>query len=211
MGIPERKEREREQRRNDIIDAAERVFFARGISNATMDDVAEEAELSKGTLYLYFLSKEDLHFAICLRGLDIMAAELKKAYSEKLSGAENAIGTARAYLEFVDRHPDYFNAIMSFESSSLENVDPAYHDQILKPDSPLMVFVKVIEKGKKDGTIRQDIPPKELAVLLWSQVNGVLQFLRYKSKFLGMLGSTKEDMLLNQMQILKDGIIRNTE
>lgn len=211
MGIPERKEREREQRRNDIIDAAERVFFNRGISNATMDDVAEEAELSKGTLYLYFLSKEDLHFAICLRGLDIMAVELEKAYDEKLTGAENALGIARAYLEFVDQYPDYFNAIMSFESSSLEKVDPAYHDHILKPDSPLMVFVKVIEKGKKDGTIRQDIQPKELAVLLWSQVNGVLQFLRYKSKFLGMLDSTKEDMLLNQMQILKDGIIRNTE
>jgi TetR/AcrR family transcriptional regulator len=50
MGITERKEREKEQRRNAIIDAAEKIFFTKGMDNSTMDDVAEEAELSKGTL-----------------------------------------------------------------------------------------------------------------------------------------------------------------
>ncbi|MBN1158263.1 MAG: TetR/AcrR family transcriptional regulator [Bacteroidales bacterium] len=209
MGIRERKEREREHRRNEIIDAAEKIFFAKGISNATMDDVAEAAELSKGTLYIYFLSKEDLHFAICLRGLDIMAGELQKAYDENLTGAQNAFETAKAYMHFVDHFPDYFNAIMSFESSSLDNVDPAYRSHILKPDSPLMAFVKVVEKGGMDGTIRQDIPAKELAVLLWSQVNGVLQFLRYKPDFLELMGCTKEDLLIHQLFILKDGIIRS--
>ena len=48
MGITERREREKEQRKNDIVDAAERVFFKRGHEYATMDDVAIEAELSKG-------------------------------------------------------------------------------------------------------------------------------------------------------------------
>ena len=56
MGIAERKEREKLQRRNDIIDAAERLFFQHGFETPTMDDVAREAELSKGTLYLYFKS-----------------------------------------------------------------------------------------------------------------------------------------------------------
>lgn len=210
MGIQERKEREREQRRNDIINAAEELFFARGINNTTMDDVAEASELSKGTLYLYFKSKEDLHYALCLRGMDIMATVLQKAFNEELTGEENAFAIAKAYLDFVDNYPDYFNAIMSFESSGLENVDPSHRDYILRSDSPLMVFVKVIEKGGRDGSIRQDIPARELAVLLWSQVNGVLQFLRYKSSFLGMIGCTKEDLLMHQLLILKDGIIRNS-
>jgi len=209
MGIRERKEREREQRRNDIIHAAEGLFFARGINNATMEEVAGAAELSKGTLYLYFKSKEDLHYAICLRGMAIMAAELQKAFDEELTGAENAFATAKAYLDFVDRFPDYFNAIMSFESSGLENVDTDSRDYILRQDSPLMVFVKVIEQGGRDGSIRQDIPARELALLLWSQVNGVLQFLKYKSSFLGMFGCTKDDLLMHQLLVLKDGIIRN--
>ena len=208
MGIPERKEREKEQRRNMIINAAEKVFFTRGISNATMDDVAETAELSKGTLYLYFMNKEDLHYALCLRGLDIMAGELIKAYKKNLTGAENIYEIAKAYLKFTEKFPDYFNVIMSFESSSLDNVDPKYRDYILKASSPLMVFTKVVVKGGIDGTIRQDIPAKELAVILWSQVNGVLQFLRYKGNFLEILGCTKEEMMTDQLRILRDGIIR---
>jgi AcrR family transcriptional regulator len=211
MGIPERKEREKEQRRNDIIDAAERVFFRKGIANSTMDEVAEEAELSKGTLYLYFLSKEDLHFAICMRGLDIMAAELRKAFRDDITGAENAMETAEVYLRFVRKYHAYFDAIMSFESSGLDKVNPVHHHQILQPESPLMVFVRVIEKGGRDGTIRQDIPPKELAVILWSQINGVLQFLRHKSDFLDMLGCTADDMVTHHLQIIRNGIIRNTQ
>ncbi len=211
MGISERKEREKLKRRNDIIDAAEKVFFRKGFSSSTMDDVAGEAELSKGTLYLYFQSKEDLHYAICLRGLDLLALELRKACEEDLTGAENTMAIARAYLKYVNDFPNYFNAIMSFESSAMTGVDPAYHDYILKPESPLMVFARVIEKGGRDGTIRRDIPAKELAVILWSQVNGVLQFIRCKSPFLEPVGSAADDLLLHQFHVLKDGIFRNPD
>ncbi len=68
MGINERKEKEKDIRRNDIIEAAEKVFFKKGYSQATMDDVAKEAEFSKRTLYVYFNSKEQLHFEIMIKG-----------------------------------------------------------------------------------------------------------------------------------------------
>ena len=64
MGIAERKEREKQQRREEIVQAAEEVFFSKGFEKSTMDDVAEKAELSKGTLYLYFKSKEELLIGI---------------------------------------------------------------------------------------------------------------------------------------------------
>jgi len=47
MGIAERREREKEQRQKEIIDAAERIFFAEGVENSTMGEVAAAAELSK--------------------------------------------------------------------------------------------------------------------------------------------------------------------
>lgn len=54
MGTTERKKREKERRRNTIIDAAEKVIFSKGLDQSTMTEIAQEAELSKGTLYLYF-------------------------------------------------------------------------------------------------------------------------------------------------------------
>ena len=67
MGIQERKQRERERRRQQIIVAAKRVFSERGFSKTTMEDIAREAELSPGTLYLYFKNKDELYASLSLR------------------------------------------------------------------------------------------------------------------------------------------------
>ena len=67
MGIQERKEREKERRRQQIIVAAKRVFSKKGFNKATMEDIAKESELSPGTLYLYFKNKEELYASLSLR------------------------------------------------------------------------------------------------------------------------------------------------
>ena len=66
MSKAERKEREREMRRNDIIDAAEKLFFSRGYENVTMDDLAKELEMSRAALYLSFKNKGDIYAAIAI-------------------------------------------------------------------------------------------------------------------------------------------------
>ena len=58
MGIAERKTREKEERRKLILDVAKELILARGIPAISMQDIADAAELSKATLYLYFQSKE---------------------------------------------------------------------------------------------------------------------------------------------------------
>ena len=60
MSIQERKEREKERRRRQILVAAKKIFSKKGFSRATMEDIAEEAELSPGTLYTYFKNKKVL-------------------------------------------------------------------------------------------------------------------------------------------------------
>ena len=72
MGIQERKEREKERRRQQIIVAAKRVFSEKGFNKTTMEDIAKEAELSPGTLYLYFKNKEELYASLSLRILQYL-------------------------------------------------------------------------------------------------------------------------------------------
>ena len=57
MGVAERRQREKEERRSCIVAAAEAVFLEKGLDVATMDEIAARAEVSKGTLYLYFKEK----------------------------------------------------------------------------------------------------------------------------------------------------------
>ena len=82
MGIQERKERERERRRQQIMVAAKRVFTDKGFSKATMEDIAKEAELSPGTLYLYFKNKDDLFFSLMTPVIDDIGVQLEKIWKK---------------------------------------------------------------------------------------------------------------------------------
>ncbi len=83
MGIQERKQRERERRRQQIIVAAKRVFSEKGFSKSTMEDIAREAELSPGTLYLYFKNKDDLYASLSLRILQYLNIRLEDVKKKK--------------------------------------------------------------------------------------------------------------------------------
>ena len=182
MGIAERKEREKEQRRKDIVDAAERVFFKKGHENATMDDVAEEAELSKGTLYLYFKNKEDLYLAIHLRGNKILHSLFEEAYDKNKSGLEKTRAIGKAYVNFFKNYTDYFNALLYYETREID-----YNDQnsvafecLMEGKATLELLVKALEVGMKDGSIRPDIDPVKTAITLWGQSTGIVQLAALK-------------------------------
>ena len=88
MGIAERKEREKQLRREEIVLAAEKIFFSKGFDPSTMDDIAEEAELSKGTLYLYFKNKEELYASLSLRILQYLHIRVEHVNKEELPPEE---------------------------------------------------------------------------------------------------------------------------
>jgi AcrR family transcriptional regulator len=207
MGISERKEREKEQRRNDIIDAAEKVFFKKGLNNSTMDEVAEQAELSKGTLYLYFKSKEEIYFEIKLRAINILNGMFKESISENKTGFENCMEIGKTYVKFLNEYSNYFKVMVYFESNDCKVCE--FRDKcenFFKEDNPLKFFIQIINQGITDGSIRNDIPANVLAQTLWSQTNGILQFISTKQKILEFTGVEAEDIINSQFEIIKRGL-----
>ncbi len=211
MGISERKAREKERRRNEIIDAAEHLFFNKGYEKVTMDDIAEEAELSKGTLYLYFRSREDLHYAIVMRGLEILNRLIREVYDPQKSGLENILQMGEVYIRFFREYTDYFKAIMFFDATKFEKVDPGSRMQILGDDSPLVFFMEVLKQGQKDGSITQEIPAEQLAIILWSQVSGVFEFIALRGKLLDLLEIDNIVLIRNQIKVLLYGLEHKKE
>ena len=128
MSIAERKEREKEQRRNDILSAAEKLFFARGYDNVTMDDIAKAVELNKATLYLYFKDKESLYFTVVLRGITILNAWVRESGSRAESGSEKLWEIGRAYSAFAKEYPDYNRAYNYFYSGRFDLANVTSND-----------------------------------------------------------------------------------
>ena len=198
MGIAERKEREKEQRRNDIIDAAETVFNEKGLEKATMDDVAAEAELSKGTLYLYFKNKDELHHAIINRGMEILGNLFIESTKDGENGLHKTKLIGHAFIEFNIKYPHYYDAFLKHGTMSI-CVDDATHTQLegipLK-QRIMQHFVEVIMEGIVDGSISKEINPQKAAILLWAELSGVLQLLEYKGSIIENFFNIKHDELL---------------
>jgi len=111
MGIAERKERERRLREEMILDAAEKVCLEKGFKGATVDEIAEKAELSKGTIYLYFESKELILMGIELRGTNTLADYFTRAAASEDTGIGKVMSIGRAYYQFSQDFPCYFAAM----------------------------------------------------------------------------------------------------
>jgi AcrR family transcriptional regulator len=199
MGTIERREREKEQRRNDIVDAAERIFFSKGITAATMDDVAEEAELSKGTLYLYFPGKESLYLAIHLRGLSILLNMFEDAAHADGTGLDKVRAIGMAYYDYYKKFPNYFNALIYYESRDIEaqDQDSIAHQCEIVGKGVIDVLVKCLQAGIEDGSIRNEIDPLKTAITLWGQSLGLIQLI-----------SVKGDLLSDQFQLNPDELMQ---
>lgn len=101
MGVQERKEREREQRRRDILDAARAMFVEHGLSHASMDRIAEQAELAKGTLYLYFRNRDELLMALIADDMEQLIAKLEAVSGSRLRADRKLLKAVETFHEFA--------------------------------------------------------------------------------------------------------------
>ena len=99
MGISERREREKTERRKMIINCAKELILSSGVEGVSMGDIAQKTELSKATLYLYFPSKDDLFNEICEESANEFIESVKPRFEEGLTGLEALKRYWSAYLE----------------------------------------------------------------------------------------------------------------
>jgi TetR/AcrR family transcriptional regulator len=213
MGTKERKEREKHLRRHTIINAAERIFFIHGIEKATMSQVAREAELSKGTLYLYFKSKDELYRAILLRGYEILKKEIDAAISETQNGYESVRQGLKALMEFAFRHPGYFAALLYYENDTfdLDQLEPESEQCLEAGKELLYMLAGALEKGRTDGSIRKDIEPLKDALLLWAQLTGLLHMIKRRNDLISRLYKVEKEALCQKFFQMLDFSIKNSE
>ena len=88
----------REKTRNGIVLAAEKVFARKGYNGASMDDIVEESGLSKGALYGYFKSKEDLFLALRARRIDFDLEQLLAAMPATASATDKLMKVGEVVL-----------------------------------------------------------------------------------------------------------------
>ena len=190
MGINERRKKEKEIRRNDIIDAAERIFFSKGYNNATMDDVAKEAEFSKRTVYVYFNSKEQIYFEIMTRGYKLLISRLKDDLQKEkdCNAIEEIRQMSLTLYRFSKDYSEYFKAIMEYENGKLDFQkgipDLSREECYALGEEALGYLIRALEKGIAEDSIRSDLDVVKTALILWASMIGVLNIAKQKVNYI---------------------------
>ena len=176
MPIHERQIRDRERRRQQIIAASKRVFVSKGVSKATIKDIAQEAELSPGTLYIYFKNKDELYSALSIRMLKHLNVRLQRVKErEEMSHAQRITAVKEALCEAYKIDPPVFVTLSHLQASeTLDNISPDLLGQIMGLSrQSLDTLAGIFEEGMETGSLI-DRDPQKVALILWSLFSGLV-------------------------------------
>lgn len=159
-----------EFRREEIVQAARTVFARRGFAGAIMDEIAAEAGVAKGTLYLYFKSKMEIYRAV----LDDDMRALKRDTLERLNASltlkEKILAFALIRIQRAEENKDFFR-IMDAESGALHYTRSQYRDWLREPVQHLAA---AIQRAAAAGEIRS-VDADKTAWIIVDATRGTIQ------------------------------------
>jgi AcrR family transcriptional regulator len=176
MGATHRREREKQKRREQILDAARKVFAKRGFKGATIEDIAGEAELSTGTLYLYFKSKDEMYFSLNMKILTFLNEKLQKLKERKnLSLNQKIRECVKIFLQMYHYDPFAVRFLFHIQTGEdLRDLSAGVKSELIQlSQTGIRTTAAIItESAQEELTVKGH--PVALADILWSVFSGLI-------------------------------------
>jgi AcrR family transcriptional regulator len=181
MGPKARREREKEQLRQEILDAARELFVKEGYENVSMRRIAEKIEYSPTTIYLYFEDKTELFFAICEETFARLSKKLDSISKECKDPVECLRKGCRSYVDFGLKHPNHYKlTFINFPATQIGKI------QHLHDDSEGMKAYSHLRKNVQDCIDQnklRETDPDAISQALWAIIHGITSLLITKPNF----------------------------
>ncbi|MCB2225857.1 MAG: TetR/AcrR family transcriptional regulator [Desulfarculaceae bacterium] len=205
MGVVERRAREKEQRREAILDAAKEVFSRKGYQGATMEEIAARAELSPATLYLYFNNKSELYASLNVKMLALLCAKVEQVAGQSgLEPPEKVRRLARAMHDVYIFDPLIVTNVLHMQASQeLTELSPELKEQINSMAAhALRMMAGIFQQGIEAGQFKPH-HPVALADLVWSVFSGLVLWEESKRGF-----APDKDYLQDTLELAIDIVAR---
>ena len=188
-----RKERERLRRKEDIIQAAKKLFAEKGYKNTSMNAIAEKADFSKRTLYQYFENKGDLYFSAALQIYEDLVKHLENTELKAKTGFGKIKEVFLAYYDFYNNHEKYFKIIYDIGKVRQESNNPKLkkYFEIYKKFTDELE--ELIIEGQNDGSVSKELDPELTTQSLIFILTGIFNQLTITGdNFTNHIGITKD-------------------
>ena len=201
--LKNRRNNEKDQRRQSILDAAKDLFAIQGVDATTIEQIASSCQLSRSLIYTYFLDKNHIFLVVVYEAL--------------------AIGWA--YVSFAKSRPEYYEATLRFQFSKnlfpnpsgkgkdalVERFESDFKLVANRADQINQLMASQIEMGIQDGSIRKDIKnPLQTALSLWAMTGGLIQTSAANEQMFSLAyGISQHDIIAQGLAIAREGL-KNT-
>ncbi len=193
----QRRQREYEARREEILFAAERKFSQNGFFKTSMAEIAEAAQFAMGTVYRFFKSKEDIYISLVEAKVEELLRLLEDATQSHVSVQEKLRAVIKVKLAFADQNRAFFRIYVSEWSGFDWTVKSAFGERVWKRYVAQIDLVgNLIKEGIKTGEFRK-VNPKDTSlafhgmlnttIYLWILEAGPKESLMDKGEWLGTL------------------------
>lgn len=162
-----------ERKRDAILDAARAVFSREGYAATSVDDVAAEAGIGKGTVYLYFKSKEELYLAALERDIRALAAKAREEMESVPAFREKIEAFLRVRLDYCKAHEDFLRIYLSENGSMCVNTSISKELRRLQRKN-MKYVASVVQKAIDSREIRKVSAPA-LAATLFDMARGLIE------------------------------------
>lgn len=162
--------------RRRILESAKEVFFRDGFMDANLDEVAERADVAKGTLYRYFENKAQLYVAVLSHKGKVFEEKLKGALDPDAPPDEALWDASRFYLQHYVTNREYFQIFWAIENQSvIGELPPQVVEEVTRMwELSLGTLAGIIDRGVKEGVF-EPCDPWETANILWTLANAVIR------------------------------------
>ena len=178
MALEEKKKRKKgkENRKNTILKAARRLFFDRGFKSVTVDNIAAKAEVSKGSIYLCFESKEEIYAQILISDNIALYERIKNFLVTEASAAQLLLEFARIYVDYFLNDNELFRILMTFmmQTSQMNLTEKQNNELIRSTNQNIMIISEIIQKGVDSGEFSPISDIQQMQNAIWGMLNGII-------------------------------------
>jgi AcrR family transcriptional regulator len=168
MPIAERKQRDKEEMRRMILDAAKSIFLEKGFHSTSLRNIAEKIEYSPGTIYLYFKDKDEIFHALHEQGFRKMLEKMAPL-QHVTDPMERLIAMGRVYMEFAYENKDLYDLMFIMEAPINSERD---HEKWEMGNRTLNALKDVLRECQQHGHF-QGMNVEYLSFTIWSAMHGM--------------------------------------
>jgi len=176
VGLLERRVKEKDSRKKLILKSARALFFKKGFNKVTVDEIAKASELGKGSIYLYFDSKEEIYAQILLNDIDNFNRQVSALLDKENTAADLLTDFSNIYIDFFLSDSELFRILMAYMLQPAEmNLPEKLNSQILNANArSIDVIGKILQMGIDSNEFSREMNLKRNQNAFWGLLNGII-------------------------------------